>query len=187
MGMSSPAEAKLDARVRPQITAMRARTGYPRLRLVDAAPDAGTPDAGATAAAATGAAATGAAATGAAATGAGARAASRGRGERTPIRLTRRGRIVVGAAVAIGAVAAASLIWFAIVGQAQAASHGGSRVPLRDSVQRVVVSQGESLWAIAVKVDPDADPRAVIPQIVELNSLRGTGIRIGQVLWVPKD
>ena len=172
MGMSSPAEAKLDARVRPQITAMRARTGYPRLRLVDAAPDAGTPDAGATAAAATGA---------------GARAASGGRGERTPIRLTRRGRIVVGAAVAIGAVAAASLIWFAIVGQAQAASHGGSRVPLRDSVQRVVVSQGESLWAIAVKVDPDADPRAVIPQIVELNSLRGTGIRIGQVLWVPKD
>ena len=182
MGMSSPAEAKLDARVRPQITAMRARTGYPRLRLVDAAPDAGTPDAGAT-----GAAAIGAAAIGAGAIGAGARAASGGRGERTPIRLTRRGRIVVGAAVAIGAVAAASLIWFAIVGQAQAASHGGSRVPLRDSVQRVVVSQGESLWAIAVKVDPDADPRAVIPQIVELNSLRGTGIRIGQVLWVPKD
>jgi nucleoid-associated protein YgaU len=165
MGMTSPAEAKLEARVRPRITAMQARSGYPRLRVVEDAPVA--PVAGAA--------------------GAIRPAAARVRAERAPIRLTRRGRIVVGALVAIGVVAVASLIWLAVAGQAQASNHGGPRVPLRDSVQRVVVARGDSLWSIAVRADPNADPRAIIPQIVELNSLRGTGIQMGQILWVPKD
>jgi nucleoid-associated protein YgaU len=162
MGMTSPAEAKLDAKVRPQITAMQVRSGYPRLRLVgaEAAKDA-TPTEP--------------------------KAAAPRPAERTPLRLTRRGRIVVGALLVIAAAAVASLIWLAVGGQAQAANHVGPQVPLRDSVQRVVVARGDSLWSIAVKTDPDADPRAVISQIVELNSLRETGIQIGQVLWVPKD
>ena len=37
MGMTSAAEANLDARVRPQIVAMRSRTPYPRRRPVEAA------------------------------------------------------------------------------------------------------------------------------------------------------
>ncbi len=179
MGMTSPAEAKLDAKVRPQIAAMQARSGYPRpgkqtqvvlaadasprpaLRLVgaDASEEAAEP---------------------------GPSAAPPRRLERTPIRLTRRGRIVVGALVALGVAAVASLIWLTVTGQAQAASHSGPQVPWRDSVQRVVVRPGDSLWSIADKTDPGADPRAVISQVVELNSLRGTGIQVGQVLWVPK-
>jgi ferric-dicitrate binding protein FerR (iron transport regulator) len=169
MGMTSPAEAKLDARVRPQIAAMQARSGYPRLRVVGTEPVTEATETVADRAEAA------------------APAGSRWRAKRTPIRLTRRGRIVVGALVAIGAAAAASLIWLAVAGQAQASNHTGSQVPLRDSMQRVVVEPGESLWSIAVKADPEADPRAVIPQIIELNSLRGTGIQAGQVLWVPKD
>jgi len=161
MGMTSPAEARLDARVRPQITAMRARTSYPPLRVVGADPVADSAEAAS-------------------------HAAGGGRASRTPVRLTRRGRIVVGTLIALAAAAAASLIWLAVAGQAQAASHAGPQVPLRDSVQRVVVARGDSLWSIAVKVDPQADPRAIIPEIVQLNSLRGTGIQAGQILWVPK-
>jgi nucleoid-associated protein YgaU len=156
--MTSPVEAKLDARVRPQIVALQERTGYPRPRLVTNSPSA--PE--------------------------GERRGRRGRRERTPIRLTRRGRIVVGTAAVIGAAALAGLIWLVIGGQAQASSHAAPAGPWRDSVQRVVVRPGQTLWGIAVKVDPLADPRVVIPEIVELNSLRGTGLRIGQVLWVPR-
>ncbi|HUD36399.1 MAG TPA: LysM peptidoglycan-binding domain-containing protein [Streptosporangiaceae bacterium] len=106
---------------------------------------------------------------------------------RTPVRLTRRGRIVVGTLVGITAAAAASVIWLAVAGQAQASSHAGAAVPLRSSMVRVVVRPGQTLWEIAEKADPSADPRTIVPQIVTINSLPGTGIDVGQVLWVPRD
>jgi nucleoid-associated protein YgaU len=156
--MTSPVEAKLDARVRPQIVALQASSGFPRPRPVTGAPVTATTE-----------------------------PVRRGRAERAPIRLTRRGRIVVGTAAAIGAAAVASVIWLIIGGQAQASNQAGPSAPLRDSVQRVVVRPGQTLWGIAVKADPQADPRVIIPEIVQLNSLRGTGVQVGQVLWVPKD
>jgi hypothetical protein len=51
---------------------------------------------------------------------------------------------------------------------------------------RVVVLPGQTLWSIAMKADPAADPRAVIQQIVDDNALAGTAITAGQVLWVPR-
>ena len=51
---------------------------------------------------------------------------------------------------------------------------------------RVVVRPGDTMWSIAVRADPAADPRAVIQQIVEDNGLTGTAIQVGQVLWVPR-
>ena len=56
----------------------------------------------------------------------------------------------------------------------------------RLGVSQVVVQPGETLWGIAVKVDPAADPRAVISEIEELNALSSTAIKVGQVLWVPR-
>jgi hypothetical protein len=106
---------------------------------------------------------------------------------RTPVRLTRRGRIVVGTLAGIAVAAAASVIWLAVAGQAQASSHAGAAVPFRSSMVRVVVRPGQTLWEIAEKADPSADPRTIVPQIVTINSLPGTGIDVGQVLWVPRD
>jgi len=51
---------------------------------------------------------------------------------------------------------------------------------------RVVVRPGDTLWSIAAKADPTADPRIVIQQIVDDNALSGTAISVGQVLWVPR-
>jgi len=153
MGMTSAAEAKLDARVRPQIAELRSRTPYPKRRSEAGPQEDQTPAAAARPA---------------------------------PIRLTRRGRIVVGALIGIGVTALAALIWLAIAGQAQASGNAKAGRSAGGTVARVVVKPGQTLWGIAAQVDPGADPRAIIPQIVDLNSLSSTAINVGQVLWVPR-
>jgi len=160
MGMTSAAEAKLDARVRPQISELRSRTPYPKPR-----PDAGTQEAGSQAPAAQSPAPA---------------------AQRTPIRLTRRGRIVVGTLIGIGVAALAAAIWLAIAGQAQASGNAKAGRSAGGTVARVVVQPGQTLWGIAAKVDPGADPRVIIPQIVDMNSLSSTALSVGQVLWVPR-
>ncbi|HEX9065498.1 MAG TPA: LysM peptidoglycan-binding domain-containing protein [Streptosporangiaceae bacterium] len=103
-----------------------------------------------------------------------------------PVRLTRRGRIVVSVLAGLAVVSAAALIWLAVTGQAQAASKA-ARVPAGgQGMVKVVVRPGQTLWAIAEKADPLADPRLVIQQIVDDNALSGTSVRAGQVLWVPR-
>ena len=49
----------------------------------------------------------------------------------------------------------------------------------------VTVDAGASLWEIAVAVDPSADPRVVIEDIVRLNGLDDAVIEPGQRLAVP--
>ena len=51
---------------------------------------------------------------------------------------------------------------------------------------RVVVQPGATLWSIAVRMDPGADPRAVIQQIMDANALASPAIQAGRVLWVPR-
>jgi hypothetical protein len=104
------------------------------------------------------------------------------------VRLTRRGKIVVGVLAGLAAASLAALIWFAVAGQAEAAGPGalGGGSGAGHTMLRVVVRPGETLWSIAVRTDPTADPRAVIQQIIDDNALRGPAIQAGQVLWVPR-
>jgi len=58
----------------------------------------------------------------------------------------------------------------------------------RAAPQSVVVASGETLWDIAQRIAPGADPRDVIAEIVDLNALSDAGaIRVGQKLFVPGD
>jgi hypothetical protein len=175
MGITSAAEAKLDARIRPEITVLRSVTSYPRRHrpaLVvipggrEADGRAGSDDAVAAQVTAPATA-----------------VADR---ESARVRLTRRGKIVVGLLAAIAVAAVAALVWLAVEGRAQAAGQAPHARPPGHSMLRVVVRPGESLWSIAVRSDPAADPRVVIQQIIDENALRGTAIRAGQVLWVPR-
>jgi hypothetical protein len=103
--------------------------------------------------------------------------------------LTRRGRIVLGVLAVIAVASVAALVWLAVAGRAQAAGQVGQpglAGSAGHSMLRLVVRPGESLWTIAVRTDPAADPRIVIQQIIDDNALRGTAIRAGQVLWVPR-
>jgi hypothetical protein len=104
------------------------------------------------------------------------------------VRLTRRGKIVVSALVCLAVVGLAALMWIAIAGQAEASGPGGlgGGSGAGHTMLRVVVRPGETLWSIAVRTDPAADPRTIIQQIIDDNALRGSAIQAGQVLWVPR-
>jgi hypothetical protein len=95
-------------------------------------------------------------------------------------RLTRRGRVVAAgvSALVIGALSIA-------LATAAQASHAGSAGPGRPAV-KVEVRPGQSLWSLAGAYDPDADPRLVVQQIRQLNSMAGDQVQPGEVLWVPR-
>lgn len=95
------------------------------------------------------------------------------------LRLTNRGRAVLLAIAAAPLVVAAFA--FAVNGGGAAASLGGSS----DSFQYVTVGNGESLWQVAQQVAPNADPRDVIDQIVQLNQLASVDVFAGERLAIP--
>jgi hypothetical protein len=99
-----------------------------------------------------------------------------------PLRLTRRGRIVlVGFFVIV-----VGLIWLAAAGGAAATGSGVSPSVYDRHMSQVVVEPGDTLWSIAVRAEPDSDPRLVIQQITDLNALPSGDIAAGQRLWVPR-
>jgi LysM domain len=98
-----------------------------------------------------------------------------------PLRLTRRGRVVVATAAAL-LVTVVSLL---LAGVAQATNDGPSSRAARQNLVQVAVHPGQSLWSVAESADPDQDPRVVIQQIIDLNSLKGDTVFAGQQLWVP--
>ena len=98
-----------------------------------------------------------------------------------PLRLTRRGRVVAATAAAL-LVTVVSLF---LAGVAQATNNGPSSPAARQNLVQVVVHPGQSLWSVAESADPDQDPRAVIQQIIDLNSLNGDTVFAGEQLWVP--
>lgn len=102
------------------------------------------------------------------------------------VRLTRRGRMVVGGLLTVAVLLAAVLLWLAATARAQAASAGSPPGAVYRNLTPVVVHPGESLWSIALRAQPSADPRIVVQQIIELNALSGTGIEPGERLWVPR-
>lgn len=93
-------------------------------------------------------------------------------------RLTRRGRL----AIVLTAVVAALGVAAERGGPAESTS-----VVNHPRLSTVVVTPGQTVWDIARTVSGDADPRAVVAQIEELNSLSDAGsIRVGQPLYVPR-
>jgi LysM domain-containing protein len=99
-----------------------------------------------------------------------------------PLRLTRRGRL----AVAVAAALLVTVISLLAAGAAQATNHGPASGAARHRLVQVVVRPGQSLWSVAEKAAPGQDTRAVIQQIIDLNSLNGDTVFAGQQLWVPR-
>jgi len=104
---------------------------------------------------------------------------------RSPIRLTRRGRVVVSGLIVVVVTAAALLLTLVASGRAQATNHGQPGAGYR-GMREVVVQPGQTLWSIAAAAEPSADTRIVIEQIISANALPGTNVRAGQLLWVPR-
>lgn len=94
-----------------------------------------------------------------------------------PVRLTQLGRLVI----------SMSLFAVACVGVAAVGGPALSTGEARHATARtVVISSGETLWDIAERIAPSEDPRVVIEDIVDLNSLPDAGaVRVGQQIEVP--
>ncbi|MDH4159073.1 MAG: LysM peptidoglycan-binding domain-containing protein [Actinomycetota bacterium] len=100
-----------------------------------------------------------------------------------PARLTRRGRLVLVAALVavLVAVLAVASAWTA--GSARAGDAGSAGVA--PVAVTWVVQPGETMWQVAEAVVPTADPRETIARIVELNGLPDASVTVGQTLLVP--
>ena len=97
------------------------------------------------------------------------------------LRLTRRGRIV------FTTLAGLPLVVWALVA---VLGSGGAAADARDDAasstfEYVTVHQGESLWAIAESIAPEADPRVVVDEIIRLNGLDDAVLEPGQRLALP--
>jgi LysM domain len=106
--------------------------------------------------------------------------------ERPGLRLTRRGRVVVGilgwSFVLVAGAIVVLLATLALGGPADAGDQPAKAVP----VSKHVVLPGETLWGIASHWSPGEDPREAIARIVDLNALPGVEVRAGQTLYLPQ-
>ncbi len=102
------------------------------------------------------------------------------------LRLTRRGRRVVAVLAMLAAMGAATLIWAAAAGGAQASGRDVPRGSGYGGMTQVVVQPGQTLWSIAAAAEPSANPWTAVQQIIDANALSGARVQAGQLLWVPK-
>ena len=93
-----------------------------------------------------------------------------------PVRLTRRGVVVLSGLVAAIAAALVGLAW----ASAPSSASGG---PAAANVPAIVtVLPGDSLWTIAARVAPQTDPRAEVAHLVQVNHLAGVDLAPGQLI-----
>ena len=94
-----------------------------------------------------------------------------------PLRLTRRGRVVV-------LLALVALVLLLASAFGRATSQAGTR-PTGPATRAITVHAGETLWGIALEVAPRSDPRATIERLRDLNHLGTDVVQAGQRLVVP--
>ena len=97
------------------------------------------------------------------------------------LRLTKRGRAVLTFLAAAPLVIAAFV--FALNGGGATASLEGSDV----AFEYVTVETGQSLWQLAEQLAPQADPREVIADIMQLNQLDTPDVYAGEQLAIPAE
>jgi hypothetical protein len=103
--------------------------------------------------------------------------------ERTRLRLTRRGRVVITGLAALP-ILAGVLVGVLSSGGAVAGIDDGRAAAVFETVE---IGAGDTLWGIAEAIDPAADPRDVILEIMRLNGLSDAVVQPGQQLVLPAD
>src|SRR3569833_2039784 len=99
---------------------------------------------------------------------------------RPPVRLTRRGRVVVVCVVALALLAG---LWTGARHRARATS-GGDRGPAT-AREAVIVGPHDTLWGIAVRTRPEAAPRVPVQRMIALNALSTAVVNPGQKVYIP--
>ncbi|MEZ7840729.1 MAG: LysM peptidoglycan-binding domain-containing protein [Pontimonas sp.] len=96
----------------------------------------------------------------------------------TSLRITRRGRVVLGLALALPVMA---LSVFLASSGALAESDAAS-----DDFEYMTVLSGDTLWSIATMISPHEDPRDVVAKIISLNQLETASLMPGQDIALPR-
>ncbi len=94
------------------------------------------------------------------------------------VRVTRRGRLLVTLVLLLMAVAAA------VVLTGGASALAGTDQPTV-AHERVTVLPGQTLWQIAERSAPGADPRETVQRILDLNGLQTAQVEAGTALLLP--
>ena len=95
----------------------------------------------------------------------------------------RRRRRLTAAALGVAVAVVLSAPMAAALGRHQGPAAGS---PARRSEQVYVVRSGDSLWSIAERLAPGADPRPLVDAIVERNGVDPGSILPGQSLVIPR-
>lgn len=98
----------------------------------------------------------------------------------TRLRLTRRGRIVFGGLATV--LVAAALAFGAMLAAPGAVASGEQST---QEFPYMLAQSGDTLWGIASYLDPSADTRDVVAEIVRLNQLQGSELQAGDAIAVP--
>lgn len=96
------------------------------------------------------------------------------------LRLTRRGRIVFGGLATVlvaGALALGAML--AAPGAVASGEQSTQEFPY------ILAQSGDTLWGIASYLDPAADARDVVAEIVRLNQMHGAELQAGEAIAVP--
>lgn len=96
------------------------------------------------------------------------------------LRLTRRGRGVLGVLATVVVAGSLALVASIDAPQAQASDVAGAQ-----QFHYIVVQPGMSLWEVATELDPTQDPRDLVAEIVQLNQLDDSGLQAGVPIAVP--
>ncbi|WP_309080171.1 LysM peptidoglycan-binding domain-containing protein [Zhihengliuella sp.] len=99
-----------------------------------------------------------------------------------PLRLTRRGRFVL-IGLPLMLVAAGGLMLLGL--WTSPVSAAGSSDAAAIQYESVTALEGDTLWSLALEFVPEADPRIVVDEIVELNDLPGNTVHVGQEIYLP--
>jgi len=94
------------------------------------------------------------------------------------LRITARGRAVLGLALALPVMALSVFL-------ASPGALADSEVTANDFEYMTVLS-GDTLWSIATLVNPEADPRDVVEDIIALNQLESAVLTPGQEIALPR-
>jgi hypothetical protein len=94
--------------------------------------------------------------------------------------------VVVRTLVTVTILLVLGLAWLVGAAKVQAAGSGAPSGSVYRNLTAMVVRPGQSLWSIALRAQPTADPRVVVQEIIDLNALPGSTVQAGQRLWVPR-
>jgi len=98
-----------------------------------------------------------------------------------PVRLTRRGRVVV---ICVAALVLLVGLWVGARHGARATSGGAGR-GADGTPESVVVGSHDTLWGIAVRTRPGVDPRITVQRMIDLNALPSAVVNPGQKIYIP--